>query len=73
VGTCDTCKHWDKAYHNLPKLGRCGFVTSWEDRQDDDLFTAEQCSDQCGAGYDPDIITGPKFGCIHHEVKHGGN
>lgn len=72
MNTCDSCKWWIAA---LPEedceIGVMRFCKN--SKLHADLFDDHDLSDEMGqfgmdAGY-PVQITGPKFGCIHHETK----
>lgn len=72
--TCDTCKWWDTEYSppdNLHKSDRfyhdlgmkeC-LSPKFNDSDEPDGFAI----DGCEMGNSPFVVTGPKFGCCHHE------
>jgi hypothetical protein len=63
MNTCETCKWWDgRGFHhsNWGTQRRC--ISEKADSVDDDAMFAE--SDDVAY-----VITGPRFGCIHHELK----
>lgn len=60
MNTCDTCKWWNALPNSNdrfclhPKVGGLG------DGKDDEAYHDYE---------DVYIMTGPKFGCVHHEPK----
>lgn len=69
MNTCDTCKWWDRQSYSVdpPFVGRKCFSPLFEDSGSGN---PEGSVTQSGmdAGY-VELLTGPKFGCIHHESK----
>lgn len=68
MNTCDTCKWWcrDKRDPIDASIFRGCLNPKLNSPEDagDDLARPDACDDY-GIGF----YTGPKFGCIHHEVK----
>lgn len=65
MNTCDTCKFW------MPrKDARFAHSTARECRSDK-VSELAYGDDTLSYSYheDGEILTGPKFGCIHHEPK----
>ena len=60
--TCDSCKYWE-AYS--PSQGDChhGSNFSWPTESDPACMKPVSNYDK------PRLVTGPKFGCIHHESQ----
>lgn len=65
MNTCDTCKHWKQfeiCRYNPHGHGACLHPKVSENGR---KFVDGACDGEEYQG----ISTGPKFGCIHHEVK----
>lgn len=66
MNTCKTCKWWA----NIPdEMRGCLFVETFEYQSKPDLFAVEEACDGYGDRRVPCVVTGPEFGCIHHEEK----
>lgn len=81
MNTCDTCKWWEANFHGTrdvaptscmnPKLRKA----YWEEVGVNEAASYDESSRKI-----PSLVTGPKFGCIHHErleptsqcVEYGG-
>jgi hypothetical protein len=73
MNTCDTCKHWGQIDNAPPgAYGDCTALLSDSSPTDnsppDGAYIPEAC-DRYGDRLQPELITGPKFGCIHWEAK----
>lgn len=73
MNTCDTCKHWDKQSGSvdLPYyegLGECMKASALQGKSSrrEDIFMLNTDHDEAN------LVTGPKFGCVHHELKADG-
>lgn len=58
VHRCETCKWWEKPVKERENQGRCTH-RSMDSEEDDGIYV--MCQDQIDC-----LITGPKFGCVHH-------
>lgn len=63
MNTCDSCRWWgsDVSSEEEDHNKECEKAT-WFRPNDDDGFGID-------SGINSRIVTGPKFGCIHHEPK----
>lgn len=69
MNTCDTCKHWaDKLADGTPYENKSGHRLCLHPKVDMPNGSDNDGLDS-NADYDYGVTTGPKFGCIHHEVK----
>ena len=59
MNTCDTCKWWG-GLSDEPPMRKC----KKQDWGEDSVYIAN--AEPYGGG---EVVTGPKFGCIHHEPK----
>jgi hypothetical protein len=72
MNTCDTCKHWgpNRGIHSVHQviMGAC-YSPAIDDNSISDVADnpAFACLDT--PGEPGKLVTGPKFGCIHHEAK----
>lgn len=71
MNTCDTCKHWDPKTvsdrDDVPNSGYdpnhyCAKLSDYDAPYDSEVIPAT-----LGMIRYPNIATGPKFGCVHHE------
>lgn len=68
MNTCDTCKWWAPYGSDVPKYPK-GISLCWHDRigpidplpARDDKFLSTMSLSRA--------VTGPKFGCVHHEPE----
>lgn len=62
MNTCESCKHWDrKPFSSVPGIEHKNHrvcLAMWGDFPN--MARAEATDDH--------VITGPKFGCVHHEI-----
>jgi hypothetical protein len=68
MNTCDTCKWWGKVTWMRPRRGEhlaCEHVL-YERTLTDIKNTVTAIHDN---DFGSELFTGPKFGCVHHEVK----
>lgn len=64
MNTCDTCKFWGKEHHAETENRKfCKHR-----KLDPDVYEGMDFATVYD-GIDSLIMTGPKFGCIHHEPK----
>ena len=72
MNTCDTCKHWKPRaeagltpdYEWSRKFGECGLMEEAFPKSNVQTDRLVLIPD-----YGESVITGPKFGCIHHHPK----
>lgn len=72
--TCDTCKWWGVSPVSGQPPGVSDFFEKINYKECGALGSLEPDSadvDGFEMGSMPEIVTGPKFGCIHHEEKNG--
>ena len=62
--TCKTCKHWYQ--HNDGSCGQCGQLVIDGDGEPVANGVASRCPTETDFGA---LVTGPDYGCIHHEPK----
>ena len=64
-GTCDTCKHWNTLPTDEGRMGGCLHprLVNENDPSIDGLSYAGVYEELAV------LLTGPKFGCLHHEAK----
>lgn len=76
MNTCSTCKHWQPNklspsdwmpnWEWLEEFGKCGFAIQIEKLVPGTVPTR---NDFWSESDEPDVTTGPDFGCIHWEAK----
>ncbi len=72
MNTCKTCKHWQPKNEGLPKSARHkGFGGVHLCRK---IPFGMEASKTNGIDIDAyiegwDVVTGPDFGCVHHQLK----
>lgn len=66
MNTCDTCKHWGTgSWGSNLDVSACGKLETEPAAHDIKPDSAYAVDKQGMAGF----MTGPKFGCIHHEPE----
>ncbi len=68
MNTCKTCKWWNGAnqknsYCGLPMLEQFTFEPGGYRIPADAVYAVDRGGDVAG------LLTGPDFGCVHHEAK----
>lgn len=72
MNTCDTCKHWkshselgyDPGYEWCREFGECSLMEEAGPKSIVELDRLVLIPD-----YGESVLTGPKFGCLHHSPK----
>lgn len=65
--TCDTCKYWKASYLKKGKMC-CDFIdTISAEKPPSNVELEATASDD--SGLMAELVTGPKFGCVHHQSK----
>jgi len=68
MNTCDTCKHWRQIENAPPgSYGDCTALGNAESCPVDSAYIPEAC-DRYGYRLQPELITGPKFGCVNWQL-----
>lgn len=68
MNTCKTCRWWAGIQE---EMRGCLFVENFENQSKQDLFAVGEACDRYGDRHFPCVVTGPDFGCVHHESKEG--
>lgn len=71
MNTCDTCKWWGNKKEAYSDTGSDNIKPCGSPCIDTD-YTGEDCAEVENNGHQDErsfFITGPKFGCVHHESK----
>jgi hypothetical protein len=68
MNTCDACKHWQRIPNRPPEAyGNCTALAN-DDGCPADMACIPEACDRYGDRLQPELITGPKFGCCHWDA-----
>lgn len=66
MNTCQTCKWWTLTDTREPTMGRCDSAKVTDKWPEYDQVLESHDDDLSGKSH---LVTGPDFGCVHHELN----